>query len=388
VAVHEIDLADPEVARDPFTAYGRAREAGPLARLTIPGMGPVWVVTRHEDARAVLGDPRFEITGQSFLRPEVPEHCLRYMRTMSEMDGAEHKRLRRLVTPAFSVRHADRFRPTVERLVGTLLDALPADDPVDLLPHFARPLPMDVICALVGIPEPDRPRWREYGAAVAVGYGPGFVAAIPAIMAGAEAAVARRRAEPGEDVLSTLLDAGDRISDTELVTLVWHLVIAGQTPTNLIVNALAALLTHPDQLEALRRDPALMPGAVDELARWCGPTVLTIPRHAREDLELHGELVRAGDAVTAAGAAANRDPRVYQDPDRLDVRRPFGRPGHLGFGHGPHFCLGAALARVQTEGALAALLRRFPSLALAADVADLRAPDPGTYRLTGLPVTR
>lgn len=386
--MHEIDLADPDVMRDPFTAYGNAREAAPLARLTIPGIGPIWVLTRHEDARAMLGDPRFELNTESFLRPDVPEHCLRYMRTMSEMNGQEHKRLRRLVTPAFSLRRANAFRPRIERIVDDLLDTLPGEDPVDLLPHFARPLPMDVICELVGIPDPDRPQWREYGAAVAAGHGPAFAAAIPGIMAGAEAAIARRRAEPGDDVLADLIGAGDRLSEAELVTLVWHLVIAGQTPTNLIANAVATLLAHPDQLAALRADPDLMPGAVDELIRWCGPTLLTVPRYAREDVVLHGMPVAKGEAVVASVAAANRDPRVFADPDRFDLRRPAGPPGHLGFGHGPHFCLGAALARVQTEVALSALLRRFPGLAMTTDVAELRAPDPGTWRLTSLPVTR
>ena len=215
---------------------------------------------------------------------------------------------------------------------------------------------MDVICELVGIPEADRPRWREYGATVVARPGPPFAAAIPGIMEGAKAAVARRRAEPGDDLISDLIRAqdedGDRLSDTELVTLVWHLVLAGQTPTNLIANAVEALLTHPDQLAALRADPGLMPRAVEELIRWCGPTLLTIPRYAREDVELCGTLVPKGEPVTAAIASANRDPRAFADPDRLDLARPAGQPGHLGFAHGPHFCLGASLARVQTEVAL------------------------------------
>jgi cytochrome P450 len=386
--VHEIDLADPEVLRDPFTAYGRAREAGPLARLTIPGIGPVWVVTRHDDARAMLGDPRFEVNTESFLRPAVPEHCKRYMRTMSEMNGAEHKRQRRLVGPAFSVRRAGSMRPRIERIVDRLLDALPEGDPVDLLPHFARPLPMDVICELVGIPEADRASWREHGAAVASGHGPAFAEAIPAIIAGAQEAIARRRVEPGDDLLADLIGADSELDEAELVTLVWHLVLAGQTPTNLITNAVATLLTEPEALAALRADPALMPGAVDELIRWTGPVLLAVPRYASEDLVLHGTPITKGDAITASVASANRDPRVYTDPDRLDIRRPSGPPGHLGFGHGPHFCLGATVARVQVEVALSVLLRRYPNLSLAAELAELRLPDPGTWRLSGLPVSR
>jgi cytochrome P450 len=404
--VPEIDLTDPEVLRDPFSAYGRAREHSPLARILAPGFGPMWTVTRHEGARAMLSDPRFALNADSYMRPDVPEHCLAYMRTMQEMDGPEHARLRRLVSPAFTARRAAEFRPRIELIVENLLDNLSdhaEGGSVDLLRHFARPLPIDVICELVGIPEPDRPRWREYGAAVAAGWGQTFAEAIPGIMADAKAAVARRRDEPGPDLVSDLIriqaDDGDRLSDTELVTLVWHLVLAGQTPTNLIANAVETLLSHPDQLATLRDDPSLMPRAVEELIRWCGPQLLTIPRYPQEDVEIDGVLVGKGEPITAAIVSANRDPRAFgelasrtgqlsADPDRLDVSRTAGSSGHLGFGHGPHFCLGASLARTQTEVALAALLRRFPDLALAVAADDVaRVPDPGSWRLASLPVT-
>ncbi|MEU4834594.1 cytochrome P450 [Streptosporangium sp. NPDC023615] len=392
--IPEILLTDLEVMRDPFAVYGRARERSPLARLSAPGFGPMLAITRHEDAKAVLSDPRFEITAGSFMRPDVPEDCVPYMRTMSEMDGTEHARLRRLVSPAFSARRAARFRPRIEPLVDRLLDALPdhaENGTVDLLPHFARPLPMDVICELVGIPESDRLRWREYGLTVASVMGPEFTAAVPGIIEGAKAAVARRREEPADDLLSDLIrgqaEDGDRLDDVELVTLVWHLVLAGQTPANLIANAVEFLLSHPEQLDALREDPSLMPRAVDELTRWCGPVLLSIPRYATEDVELLGTRVRKGEPVTAVVAAANRDPRAFDGPDRFDLTRPAGAPGHLGFAHGPHFCLGASLARVETEVALTGLLRRFPDLAFVRPEEGAgRALDPGTWRLVSLPV--
>jgi cytochrome P450 len=397
IRVPEIDLTDPGVLRDPFAAYGRARERSPLARLLAPGLGMMWALTRHEGARAMLGDPRFAPTADSYrFRPTgIPEDCLPYMRTMQEMDGPEHARLRRLVSPAFTARRAAELRPRIEPIVEHLLDDLPGHaegGSVDLLRHFARPLPIEVICELVGIPTPDRPRWRGYGAAVAAGSGQEFAEAIPAIMEGAKAAVAARRAEPGDDLIADLISIQakdrDRLSDAEMVTLVWHLVLAGQVPINLIANAVEALLAHPEQLAAPREDPGLMPGAVEELLRWCGPQLLTIPRYAREDVEIGGVLVGRGEPVTAAIAAANRDPRAFADPDRLDLRRAAGPPGHLSFAHGPHFCLGASLARVQTEVALEALLRRFPNLALAVAPEEVRhTPDPGTWRLVCLPVT-
>lgn len=406
--IPEIDSTDPEVLADPVATYGQARERSPLARLLVPGFGPMWVLTRHSDARAMLGDPRFALTADSFVRfANIPDECLPYLRTMSEMDGPEHIRLRRLVSPAFTARRAAEFRPRIEPIVGHLLDELPKHTEggsVDLLRHFARPLPMDVICELVGIPEPDRPRWREYGAAVASGFGQGFNDAIPAIIEGARAAVVARRAEPGDDLLSALIrtqaEDGDRLSDTEMVTLVWHLVLAGQTPTNLIANAVETLLAHSGQLTALRDaagpgeangpgdDVSRLPRAVEELMRWCGPQLLTTPRYPREDVEIGGVLVGRGEPVTAAIVSANRDPRTFAEPDRLDLTRAAGPPGQLGFGHGPHFCLGAALARTQTEVALTALLSRFPDLALAVSPQQVqRAPDGGTWRLAALPVT-
>ncbi|XVV06821.1 cytochrome P450 family protein [Actinosynnema sp. CA-248983] len=388
VTVHEIDPTDPAVLFDPFTTYDSAREAGRLARMQVPGMGPLWIATRHADAREVLGGGRFALNSSSFMRPPgIPEHCLRYLRTMAEMEGPEHLRLRTLAAPAFTASRARAFRPRIERIVDDLLDAMP-DGEVDLLEHFARPLPMDVICELVGVPAADRPQWREYGAAVAGGFGQAFLDAIPRLIEGAQAAVAHRRSEPGDDLISTLLavraDDGDRLTDDELVTLVWHLVLAGQTPTNLIANAVEVLLTHPDHLAALRADPSLVPRAVEELTRWAGPQLLTTPRFAQEDVVFDDVTVRKGEPVSAAIVAANRDPRAFADPETLDLTRS--GPGHLGYAHGPHFCLGAAFARAETEIALTALVTRYPDLALAGT--PQRTPDPGTWRLTTLPITR
>ncbi|MGW5157048.1 cytochrome P450 family protein [Nonomuraea wenchangensis] len=400
--VPELDMTDLALLRDPSAAYVRAAADSPVARLTGPGFA-FWVVLRHAEGRAVLADPRLRTREDSYQRPDVPAGCLPYMTTMSELNGAEHARLRRLVAPAFTPRQAERFRPRVERIVDALLDELPGhrsddgpgdgpgdglgDGRVDLLAHFARPLPMEVICELTGIPAADRPRWHAWGADVAAGHGAAFAEAIPGILEGAKAAVARARAEPGDDLISELArvqeEDGDRLSETELVTMVWQLVLAGQTPTNLIANSVAALHEHPDQLAALRADPALMPGAVEELMRWCGPQLLTIPRFTAEDVEIGGVTVPKGEPVTVAIPAANRDPRVFADPGRFDVGRD--AAGQLGFAHGPHFCAGASLARVQTAVALGSLLRRFPGLALAGP--PRRVPDPGTARLLSLPVT-
>lgn len=391
MTVPEIDPTDPSVLFDPFSTYDTAREASPIARMHVPGMGTLWIATRYAEAREVLGGGRFELSPNSFMRPPgIPEHCLPYLRTMAEVEGREHLRLRTLAAPAFTASRARAFRPRVERIVEDLLDALPDPLPgeaTDLLDHFARPLPMDVVCELVGIPVEDRPQWRDYGAAVVSGFGQAFLDAIPLIIEGAQKAVARRKAEPADDLISTLLqvrsDDGDRLSDDELVTLVWHLVLAGQTPTNLIANAVEVLLTHPEQLAALRADPSLMPRAVEELTRWAGPQLLTTPRFAKEDVTFGDVTVRKGEPVSAAIVSAHRDPRAFDAPDTLDLTRT--GPGHLGYAHGPHFCLGAAFARAETEIALTALITRYPNLTLAGT--PERTPDPGTWRLTTLPVT-
>lgn len=460
--IPEIPAADPTVAADPVAAYEAAREAGPVARLVVPGMTPMWVVTRYDAAKAVLADPRFRLDAASYVRPPLAPELEPYMRTMGEVDGPEHARLRKLVAPAFTARRAQAMRPRVERTVARLLAALPAR--ADLVTGFARPLPMDVICDLVGIPDPDRPAWVAHGAAIAGGDGAAFVAAIPDIIAGAEAAVAARRAACADapalpaapphsgtpcphagstasdarasdacasdsrasdaqavdasafdaraagsggsgsgisgsgvsgsgghvssrgleegDVLAHLIrlrdEEGDRLSDVELVSLVWHLVLAGQTPANLITNALLALLEHPEQLALLRSEPERMPAAVEELTRWCSPQLLTVPRFPTEDVDISGTTVPRGEPVVVAIAAVNRDPRVFGRG--LDVSRPPAQ--HLAYAHGPHYCLGAGIARVEVEVALAALIRANP--VPAGDV--VWSHDLGTARIAELPV--
>jgi len=196
----EIQLSDPDLMRDPFTGYGRAREQAPVAALVAPGFGPLWAVTRHVEARAVLADPRFTLGEESYQHLDVPAHHRPYLRTMQQTTGDEHARLRRLVSPEFSGRRGAELRPRIEKIVDTLLDRLDrnadADGIVDLAAHFATPLPMEVICELVGVPAEDRPQWHTYGAAVAAGHGEAFTAAIPAIIDAARAALPAGRPAP------------------------------------------------------------------------------------------------------------------------------------------------------------------------------------------------
>ncbi|MGV9775588.1 cytochrome P450 family protein [Streptosporangium sp. NPDC003464] len=407
-----VDLADPELMRDPFGGYSRMREQAPMALGSLPGSAtPIWLVTRYDDVKTVLGDPRFANSPASVPGMDVrsvrekelrargvpPEYARYVLDGMLETDGADHLRLRRLVSRAFTARRVADLRPRVEEIAEDLLDRLGAtaeDGVVDLLEHFAYPLPITVICELVGIPEADRPRWRGWGRALVTMDPGGFGTALRELVAHIEELIGRRRAAPADDLLSGLIRAhdedGDRLGDTEMVTMVLTLVFAGhETTAHLIGNGTAALLAHPDQFDLLRRRPELMPLAVHELMRWCGPVQGTRTRYATEDLEIGGMPVRRGEAVMAVLVGANHDPRVFDDPGRLDItREPDGRrETHVGFGHGLHYCLGAALARQEAEVAFGALLRRFPGLTLAVDPADLeRQLMPASWRLARLPV--
>ncbi|MEU5907136.1 cytochrome P450 [Micromonospora sp. NPDC047467] len=365
-----------------------------MARLLAPGLRPMWALTRYHDSRAMLNSSQFQFTVDSLtIRPDMPDSGLTYLESML-IDGNVHRRLRRLVASAFTPRHAQRLRPQMALIVAGLLDDLAAnavDGQVDLLEHFARPLPMDVLCGLMGIPASDRALWRSYGAAVSAGEGDRWSDVMPGVLESTRRAIEGRRTDPGADLISDLVrvqaDDGDRLNDTEITGLIWLIMVAASTTADFVANAVLALLTHPLQREALRSGVVPMPRAVEELLRWCSLNVFTIPRYAREDLDLHGAPVKAGDPVVAALVAANRDPRVYPDPDRLDFDRPSGTPSSLTFAHGPHICIGAALARVLVEVALTGLQERFPGLASAAEPDGLkRVKDPGTWRLESLPV--
>ncbi|WP_067177677.1 cytochrome P450 family protein [Microtetraspora niveoalba] len=410
--VGPVDMMDPGLLSDPFRGYSRIREQAPITRAVFAGAStPIWLVTRYDDVKTVLGDHRFvnnpaNVPGTDAhnIREElieargVPREYAKYvLDSVLDADGADHIRLRRLVSRAFTARRVAELRPRVERITEDLLDRLPglAEDGVaDLIEGFAYPLPITVICELVGIPEEDRPQWRDWGRAL-VSLRPGALnEPLSRMVEHIHDLFERRRARPGDDLLTGLIRAhdedGDRLSDTEMVTMVLTLVLAGhETTAHLIGNGTAALLTHPDQLAALRADPALAPRAVHELMRWCGPVQATRIRYAAEDVEFGETLVRRGEPVMAVLVSANYDPRRFDDPDRLDItREPDGRREvHVGFGHGMHYCLGAALARQEGEVAFQALTRRFPGLRLAVPPEDLeRQLLPASWRLARLPV--
>ena len=309
-------------------------------------------------------------------------------------DGEDHRRLRRLVTKAFTPRMVEQLRPRIQEIADELLDAVESRGEMELLGAYAFPLPITVIAELIGIPPADRDRFRtwsdvfvspaltEEDQARLLDHTEQFLAYLSALFE-------QRRLEPGNDLVSALLRAeeeGDSLSEEELYSMVVRLIVAGhETTVSLIGNAVLTLLTHPDSLEEIRRHPERIPAAVEELLRFESPVERAPTRLAASDVELGGHTIRRGDFVIAVLGSANRDESRFERPDVLDVDREDLK--HVAFGRGKHFCLGAPLARLEAEIALRRLFERLPSLRLAASAKDLRwRPVPLFRSLVSLPV--
>nr|CAM34359.1 putative cytochrome P450 dependend monoxygenase [Streptomyces tendae] len=351
----------------------------PVARVRIPTGDQVWLVTRHEDVRRVLSDTRF--SREAITAPGAPRllPIAEGSKSIFVMDPPEHSRLRRLVSRAFSPRRIESLREDVRQLAEDLVDAMvDQGPPADLIAGLAQPLPITVICRMLGVPYEDVERFREW-TDVMLSYardGREQVAAARDSLSGyLTELIDAKRAHPTDDLLMVLItaaDDGDRLDDAELLAFGYTLLGAGYHATTAgLVHALLALVRRPADLAALRDRPELMPTAVDELLRRSqAGSGLGAMRIALEDVEIHGVRIAAGDAVLPWINAANRDPRVFDDPDGLLLDR---KPNaHLSFGHGIHHCLGAQLGRMELEIALGALLRRMPGLRLAVPEADLQ----------------
>jgi cytochrome P450 len=368
----------PEMLADPYPTYRSMRERGPILR---DPSGTHWVVTGYAEARVVLTDARFgEAAGRggrmrlSLTNLEGPDHLLGRVETMLSVDPPEHSRLRGLVSKAFTPRSIEALRPRIQEIVDELLDGVEGRAEFDLISELAWPLPITVIAEMLGVPPEDRAdfkRWSDEMIATLGGRSMGMEVLQQARQANRELAeyftrvIAERRAEPREDLISGLVAAeeqGQVLSVDEILGTAALLLVAGnETTTHLIGNGMLALFRHREEMARLRADPSLLPSAVDELLRYTGP-VLTTRRVAKTDVEVGGQKIARGEVVVATVAAANRDPRKFADPDRLDVGRH--AADHVAFGDGIHFCLGAPLARAEGEIAIGSLLRRFPRLRL------------------------
>ena len=381
-----VDPFDPAFKADPHPMYHRLRSEHRVWR--VPGQGES-VLTGYDECLAVLRDPRFSTNPAHRIWPDgadVPDFRTGMSdsgaRVLLFLDPPDHTRLRKLVSKAFTPRTVERLRPHIAELVDGILDEAAERGELDVVADLGYTVPVTVICELMGVPVEDRHLFGPWSSD-ATRLLDGFSITPEEAMAAAAGALnvvqyfagvfEERRKRPGDDLVSALLEVeeeGERLTEAELHSMVVLLFIAGhETTMNLIGNGTYALLRHPDQLRRWQADPSLTPSAIEELLRYDGPVHVT-GRIPTEDIEVGGELFRQGEQLVCLLAAANRDPDRYPDPDALDIGREDNL--HLTFSQGIHYCLGAALARVEGQVALGKLVERFDEIELLTDPVEYR----------------
>ncbi|MCR3748540.1 cytochrome P450 family protein [Lentzea californiensis] len=386
--------------QNPHEVHDLLRAEGPAREVILPHGLKAWLVTRYDEAKIALTDPRVsknvQTGGHLMVKHATQTHVRREIEPtlsvhMLNMDPPDHTRLRKLVTKAFTARRIELMRPRVQEIAAELIAKLNDGDEVDLLEAFAFPLPITVICELLGIPIDNRDDFREWSNQLLTFGTPEQVKAAAGAMAGFlfQHVTAIAEAEPNDTFFSALVhadDSGDRLNTEELISMAFLLLVAGhETTVNLIGNAVLSLLKNPDQLQVLKDRPELIPASTEEFLRLEGPVNVATFRYTLEPLDLGGVTVPADEILMVSLIAANRDPQRYENADQLDVTRS--AQGHVAFGHGIHFCLGAPLARLEFDVALTQLLARFPNLALAAEPETLGWRDSTLIRgLHTLPV--
>ncbi|MFJ8542472.1 cytochrome P450 [Streptomyces sp. NPDC093586] len=368
-----VDLAalGDSFTRDPYPVYARLRAQGPVHRIRMPeGDAEAWLVVGYEAGRAALADPRLS-KDWSKASPSFPLGAISSGPHMLRADPPDHTRLRKLVAREFTTRRVEELAPRVQKTTDALLDRMLAapDGRADLVEALSFPLPISVICELLGVPDLDRDSFRAWSNDALGSTDPEARATAAASMARyLEQLLADKRQQPGDDLMSALIHGpdgdGDRLSSDELRGMAWLLLVAGhETTVNLISNGVLALLTHPGQLAALRADLTLIDSAVEEMLRYDGPVETPTYRFTTEPLTIGDTVVPGGgELVLVALADADRDPARFPDPERFDITRD--ARGHVAFGHGIHYCLGAPLARLEARIAIRTLLERCEDLTL------------------------
>src|SRR5450631_2132786 len=396
------DLLMPETKRNPSAFYAHLRAQEPLMCIDdFLGMGKAWIVTNYDDAIALLKDPRFTKDRRKVLpsgdeQTSIPESpFLVLMQNMITVDPPDHTRLRGLVSKAFTPRMIEQLRPRIQQITDELLDAVQERGEMDLINDFAYPLPITVISEMLGIPVTDRQKFRTW-TQVLVNTGEQNqqeslkTSAIGEFLRYIKSLLDEKRAHPGSDLTSNLVQVeenGDALSENELISMIFLLIVAGhETTVNLIGNGTLALLQHPDQMQRLQHDLSLIPTTIEELLRYTAPVNLSDERWANEDIHMHGKVIRKGEIVYASLSGANTDPEQFHNPEELDIARQENQ--HLAFGKGIHYCLGAPLARLEGQIAFGTLIQRLPNLHLASDPEQLIWNNNFMLRgLRSLPVT-
>jgi cytochrome P450 len=369
------DLFSPAFKANPFPTLAALRAETPLYAHQAPNGSTVWYITRFEDGLAVLKDNDHFVKdpghiGSSLIASAAAGPALN--QNMLFSDPPAHTRLRGLVSQAFTARRVEQMSDQIQAMADELLDRVQAQGEMDLIGAYALPLPVNVIGHMLGIPAADRQEVCDWSQAIIspgrhrLNYS-GRRRRVRAFLDYVRQLLAERRQTPRDDLITALVQAeagGDRLSETELSSMIALLLVTGhETTVNLIGNGVLALLQQPAQLAQLRQNPALIDNALEELLRYDGPVETSTTRWARLDVEFRGHLIRQGDVVRVVLISTNRDPAQFSEPDRLDLSRPDCR--HLAFGHGSHYCLGAPLARLEGRIALTTLCQRLPDLHLA-----------------------
>jgi cytochrome P450 len=374
------DLASPAFKANPYPFYARLRAEAPVHRMKLSFWLPtVWVVSRYADVLALLKDDRFSNDFTAKL-PWTPRATQPLTRHMLNRDPPDHTRLRTLVNKAFTPRVVEQMHGRIQAVCHGLLHAAAARGRMDLVADLALPLPLTIIADLIGVPAEDRhrfARWSKRVAAATSGALPDVLRGQPSLFQSVRylrKVIALRRAEPRDDLVTALIqaeEAGDRLDGDEVLGMIALLLLAGyETTINLIASGTLALVQHPDQRARFQAEPALAEPAIEEMLRYTSPTDFASFRIAREDVTIAGTVVPRGGIALACLTSANRDERQFKGPDKLDLGRDPNR--HLAFGMGPHFCVGAPLARLEGRIALTTLFRRFPDLRLAVPPESLR----------------
>lgn len=395
----DLDLTSPVFKANPYPTFAHLRLAAPVSLLSSEQGQRTWLITRYQEAELVLRDERFVKNRRNAVpSPEQderpPSEIDLVTMGLGKFDPPDHTRLRSLVNLSFTPRLVEQWRERIQQITDELIDAVEEKGSMDLVQEFAFPLPLAVISEMLGVPGDDRPKMYRWIRLIVEALGnPAAMQRVNEELRACYhyllALIARKRQAPADDLISSLIQAeteGDRLSERELVAMVYLLTMAGyETTGTMISNGVLALLTHPEQMALLRRDPSLIKTAVEEFLRWRSPLMLATMRWARAEVELAGKLIQRGDQVVVSLAAANHDEEVFSQPDQLDITRAENH--HLAFSKGIHYCLGAPLARLEGQIAINTLLRRLPHLRLQLDPCDLAwRPGSMVLGLVHLPV--
>ncbi len=381
----DADILSPEFKANPFPFFAQLRSEQPVYPTILPNKQRVWLLSRYEDVHMLLMDGRFAKDCRNAMteeqlkqRPWMPKMFRALEKNMLDLDPPDHTRLKKLVHKVFTPQRIQQMQERIQILAEELLEKVSDKGEMDLVKDFALPLPMTIITEILGVPDKDRDKFHKWSKViVSLDQFSATLRSLPSVwmfIRYLKRFFKIRRAEPKDDLVSALIQAeesGDKLNEDELLAMVFLLLVAGhETTVNLISSGTLALIEKPDQMSKLVENPLLIDSAVEELLRFTSPVFMSTERYAREDFKIHNATIPRGELVLGVIGSANRDDDVFENPDLLDITREPNK--HLSFGHGIHFCLGAPLARMESQIAINTLLKKLPNLRLKHSAESLR----------------